>query len=207
MIVTDIKQKGKSESYYVSFDGDLYGTFQLETLVKNHIKLGSELDEEQLKTIKEQDDNLTCFSRALKYISSRLKTEKQMREYLRGLNYSQVAIDIAIQKLKDYGYINDEYYAKTFAEVYGQSKGKNYLKRELAQKGVSKEYIKDIIQDKDDSIACLSLCQKKLKTLKQPLQQKDKQKLYRFLLSRGFDYETIRQTLAKCNMEDDNAWD
>ena len=123
MIITEIKQKGKSESYYVSFAGELYGTLQLETLVKNHIKLGCEIDEEQLKVIKEDDDNLTCFSRALKYISSRLKTEKQMLEYLRGLNYSQVAIDNAIKKLKDYGYINDEYYAKTFAEVYGASKG------------------------------------------------------------------------------------
>ena len=207
MIVTEIKQKGKSESYYISFDGELYGTLQLETLVKNHIKLGSEIDEEQLKAIKEEDDNLTCFSRALKYISSRLKTEKQMKEYLRGLNYSQVAIDNAIKKLKDYGYINDEYYAKTFTEVYGGSKGKNFIKRELIQKGLNKEYIEEIIQDKDDTDACFNLCQKKLKTLKQPLEQKDKQKLYRFLLSRGFDYETIRQTLAKCNMGEDDAWD
>ena len=207
MIVTEIKQKGKSESYYISFDGALYGTLQLETLVKNHIKLGCEIDEEQLKLIKEDDDNLTCFSRALKYISSRLKTEKQMLEYLRGLNYSQVAIDNAIKKLKNYGYINDEYYAKTFAEVYGQTKGKNYIKRELALKGVNKEHIEEIIQDKDDTDACLALCQKKLKTLKQPLEQKDKQKLYRFLLSRGFDYETIRQTLAKFNMGEDDAWD
>ena len=166
MIVTEIKQRGKSESYYISFDDITYGTLQLETLVKNHIKLGSEFDEEQLKAIKEQDDNLTCFSRALKYISSRLKTEKQMREYLHGLNYCQSAIDKAIKKLKDYGYINDEYYAKTFAEVYSKTKGKKYLKRELAQKGIKKDFVENILEDIDDTTSCKLLCEKKTKNIK-----------------------------------------
>lgn len=206
MIITELKQKGKSQSYYIELDGEKSGTLELETIVKNHLKVGSELDNPMWLEIKHSDDNLTCFSRALKYISSRLKTEKQMREYLHGLNYLPQSIDNAINKLKDYGYINDDYYANTFVDVYGSVKGKNYLKRELAQKGVKQEYISNALQDKDDTDVCMSLCQKKLKSLSQPLSQKDRQKIYRFLLSRGFEYETIKHCLSQENIGEEDDW-
>lgn len=206
MIVTELKQKGKSQSYYIELDGEKSGTLELETIVKNHLKVGSELDDQIWLEIKHFDDNLTCFSRALKYISSRLKTEKQMREYLHGLNYLPQSIDNAITKLKDYGYINDDYYANTFVDVYGSAKGKNYLKRELAQKGVKQEFISNALQDKDDTAVCMSLCQKKLKSLSQPLSQKDRQKIYRFLLSRGFEYETIKHCLSQENIGEEDDW-
>lgn len=208
MIVTEIKQKGKSETYYVSLDESLFGEFQLEILVKHHIKVGVDIDEETLKQIKEESDELTCFSRALKYISSRLKTEKQMKEYLQGLNYSDKAIQNAITKLKNYGYINDDYYAKTFAEIYGKSKGKKYLQRELTLKGVNAEIVSQTLESQNDTVACKEQCAKKLKNMQLPLSQKDKEKVYRFLLSRGFDFSTIKQCLSEyVSGEDDNAWD
>ena len=103
MQITLLKQKGKSESFYVELDGENVGTLELETIVKNHLKEGVEIDQDQFNLVKKENDKLVCFSRALKYISSRLKTEKQMREYLKGLKFDYSAIDLAIEKLKNYG--------------------------------------------------------------------------------------------------------
>jgi len=196
MQITLLKQKGKSESFYVELDGENVGTLELETIVKNHLKEGVEIDQDQFNLVKKENDKLVCFSRALKYISSRLKTEKQMREYLKGLKFDYSAIDLAIEKLKNYGYLNDEYYAKTFVEMANQTKGKRYIRQELLSKGVAQDKIEEIIEENsNDDIACKNVCTKWLKNKTLPLDPKNKEWLYRFLLSRGFDYDTIKHTL------------
>lgn len=196
MQVTNLKQKGKSEEYYIEIDNTLKGTLQLETIYKHKIKVGSEILEQEFLQIKEESDRLTCFSKALNYISSRLKTEKQMKEYLQSKGYSFNTVNEAIEKLKEYGYLNDEYYAKTFAEISSKNKGKLYVKQQLLQKGVSGEIVDDLMLVLgDDNDACKKIAEKWLKNKTLPLDKKDKEKLYRFLLSRGFEYETIRHVL------------
>ena len=51
MQITLLKQKGKSEEYYIELDGEKKGTLQLETIYKHHLKEGKELDEQELKSI------------------------------------------------------------------------------------------------------------------------------------------------------------
>lgn len=196
MQITNLKQKGKSEEYYIEIDNTLKGTLQLETIYKHKIKVGSEISEQEFLQIKEESDRLTCFSKALSYISSRLKTEKQMKTYLLGKGYSISVASEAIEKLKEYGYLNDEYYAKTFAEFASKNKGKLYVKQQLFQKGVSGDIVDDLMLSlNDDNEACQKIAEKWLKNKTLPLDKKDKEKLYRFLLSRGFEYETIRHVL------------
>ena len=196
MQVTNLKQKGKSEEYYIEIDNTIKGTLQLETIYKHKIKVGSEISEQEFLQIKEESDRLTCFSKALSYISSRLKTEKQMKTYLLGKGYSFNTVNEAIEKLKEYGYLNDEYYAKTFAEIASKNKGKLYVKQQLLFKGVKGEIVNNLMQTMDSDIeACQIVASKWLKNKTLPLDKKDKEKLYRFLLSRGFEYETIRHVL------------
>ena len=201
MQITLLKQKGKSEEYYIELDGEKKGVIQLETIYKHHLKEGKELDEQEFNIIKEESDRLTCFSKALAYISSRLKTEKQMKEYLLAKGYSYNVTSEAIKKLKEYGYLNDEYYAKTFAEIAGKNKGKKYIKQQLYIKGVKSEVVDNLELDDDDE-SCKQVCQKWLKGKTLPLEQKNKEKLYRFLLSRGFEFETIKHTMNVLSTED-----
>ncbi len=196
MQITLLKQKGKSEEYYIELDGVKKGTLQLEVIYKHHLKEGLDIDESTYNLIKEESDRLTCFSKALEYISSRLKTENQMKEYLLKKGYLYSIVLEAIEKLKEYGYLNDEYYAKTYAEIAGKDKGKRYIKQQLLIKGVNNEIVDNLIQNLDnDECACKEVCTKWLKNKQLPLVQKDKEKLYRFLLARGFDFDTIKHTL------------
>lgn len=202
MQVTNLKQKGKSQEYFLEIDNLPYGTLQLETIYKHKIQVGTNLNEDEFKQIKEEDGELSCFSCALKYISSRLKTEYQMKQYLLQKGYCLSTVEKAILKLKDYGYLNDEYFAKTFIELESKNKGKRYLKQQLFLKGVNSQIVEDVILDNNDEQACKNVCQKWLRSKEQPLTQKDKEKLYRFLLSRGFEYDTIKHTTGELFTEE-----
>lgn len=195
MQITDLKQKGKSEGYYVKFDDDIVYLLQLETIVKHHLKVGSELNEEEFFDIKNESDKLTCFSVALKYISLRLKTEKQMKEYLQKKGFGEQSILLAIQKLKDYGYLNDDYFAKTLTQTLSLNKGKRFIKQDLLKKGINYQKLDNYVEDLDESLACKEVYQKWIKNKKLPLEIKDKEKLYRFLMSRGFEWDTIKNVI------------
>lgn len=199
MQITLLKQKGKSEEYYIELDSTPYGTLQLETIYKHHLKVGSCVEKDEFDKIKQESDRITCFSKALAYISSRLKTEKQLKDYLVLKGYSFSVVEEAIEKLKEYGYLNDEYYAKTYAEMLNKTKGKLYIKQQLKAKGINGEIIESL-NLQDDETACKEICQKWLKNKILPLEKKDKEKLFRFLLSRGFGYETINSVVNDLNV-------
>lgn len=209
MIITEIKRKGKSELYYVYADNQFFALLQAEFLVKHKLKTGTEICLNNLLQIKEESDNLTCSVYALNYLSKAIKSEFQLRQYLKKYNFSEKAINNSIEKLKSYGYLNDKYYAELLVKDLSEKKGKNYIKNQLASRGVKKESYEHILEDlppEDD--ACKSVALKWLKNRPLPKDQKEKAKLYRFLSARGFAFETIKRTLSKINttLGEDDDW-
>lgn len=207
MRITEIKRKGKSEEYYVYVDEEFYGLMQAEYIVKYKLKSGLEIDREELDKIKLESDRLTCSTKALGYVSKMLRSEFQVRTYLKKHGYEQSAIDETIEKLKNYGYINDEYMAKMVADSLTSRKGKNYIKKDLMQKGIKQREIENIISNlpSGEGVA-KQLAKKWIKNKTLPLDQKDKAKLYRFLAGKGFDFEEIKSATKDLNMESNDDW-
>ena len=112
MKITNLVRYGKSELYKTFVDDEYICKLQAEILVKNKIKIGTEVDENQFLEIREQSEKITCKELALTYVSKSIKTKKQVRDHLRQKGYLDCSIDYAIDFLQSYGYINDEYYAQ-----------------------------------------------------------------------------------------------
>lgn len=79
-------------------------------------------------------------------LSSRMRTECEVRRYLQQREYSQEEIQEAVMELKDYGYLNDAHYCGEYYR-YAKTKGKadRRILQELIQKGVSAETAKNAI--------------------------------------------------------------
>ncbi len=209
MIITNIKRKGKSETYYVYVDDEYYALIEAEFIYKNHLKIGTQIEEQKLKQIKTESDKLLCSGVALNYISKSLKSEFQLKNYLKLKKFDMDAINETVQKLKGYGYLNDEYYATSLAKEMSKSKGKRFIKNSLMQKGVQACKIEGVLQEIDnEDETCFNVAQKWLRGKVQPLDLNGKQKLYRFLMARGFSHETVKSALYKLNEEinDDRYW-
>ena len=107
MQITEIKKIGKGDRYSIFIDDIFNGTLETEILVKEKLKTGDEISEERLKQIKLDNGKLAAFSRAISYIEKGLHTEKQLRAYLKEKGFLPESIDEAIEKLLEYGYIDD----------------------------------------------------------------------------------------------------
>ena len=198
MKITEIKIIGRGDRYKVFIDDKFDGIFEAEFLAKSKLRVGQELTEEGLTALKIQNGDLACFERSLSVLEKSMKSEKMLKDYLLGKDYPEECIERAIEKLKDYGYINDEAFAENFIRTYSSSKGRKKLKYDLLGKGIDSEIIEDKLQllsDEEQDETCLKFALKYMKN--KELDQKTKQKLYNHLLSKGFDYGTISRAIAE----------
>ena len=65
-----------------------------------------------------------------------MKTEKEIRTFLKKKGYLEEVENYVIDKMKDYGYIDDETYAASYAAGASKRKGSRLIQLELKQKGV-----------------------------------------------------------------------
>ncbi len=121
--------------------------------------------------------------KALRFLSYRARTEKEIRDKL-----GPECTEEVIAKLKTYGYIDDQKYAQSYIESRLRSKPRSQklILLELKRKGITTEYR---ILNTDYELAQKALEKKKnLKTREQAM---------RFLASRGFSWDIIEKTVKK----------
>lgn len=83
-----------------------------DIILKYDLLISKEIEYKELGKIIEENNKLQVYYEALKFISRKLRTEKEIRKKFQEFN--KEAIDEAIQKLKKDGYINNEVYIKAY---------------------------------------------------------------------------------------------
>ena len=197
--ITEIKKIGRGDRYHIFLDGEYFGTFEAEILAKASVKTGQSYDEDFYEKLKIENGNYACFNRGLGLLEKTMKTEKMLKDYLRKKGYPKECIERATEKLKSYGYINDEVFAETFISSYKNVKSKRKLLYDLMSKGVDKELIEEklneMTNEEDEKEKCVILAEKYMKN--KELDIKTKQKLFNHLAGKGFDYSSISYAWEK----------
>ena len=193
-ITPQVKDKTRCNIY---LDGRFCCGMKLETVMQNRLKMGQTISEEQLSSLQLESEKRTALDKALTHISATQKTEKQIRDYLTGKGYLPAVIDFVLEKMRGYDFVNDGAYAEKYAEEKSKSKGKLLIKMELRAKGISDsdaERAAENISGEDQVEGATHIVQKYLRG--KELNTPNLQKAYRYLLSKGFDYETAKSALA-----------
>lgn len=155
------------------------------------------------KITKEEWCLANCKERAVYIITNYSRTEKQLRDKLRqSKKYSDDVIDETIKFLKKHKYIDDIEYAKRYIELYKDKYSEKILKTKLYEKGVDKKIIQKALEECDIMLDSVELI-KKLLLKKCPdyyernttMDIKEKQKIFAFLMRKGFSYEDIQDVM------------
>ena len=170
-------------------DGEFYSGISLETVMQHRLKSGMDIDKTALTEMILESDKVEALNVAVDYLSSRLKTKRQVKDYLLKKGYSEQVVWHCIDKLKEYNYINDEEYSKRYIESTSKTQGRRLVEYKLMMKGVKKEeistaYSESEIDSKQNAQNVLERYMKNKERTKENLA-----KAYRYLVSRGFLYE------------------
>lgn len=203
MQITSITpQKHDKNRCNIETDGRFYCGMTLETVVKNRLKVGMSVSGEELSQMQLESEKQTALDRALTHITATMKTERDVRDFLKKKGYLADVVDYVVEKMREYGFINDEAYAKSYTERAAKRKGAKLIRMELRQKGVSDEEIEGALQGVSAEQEEESAAQLLARYLRgKELGQDTLKKAYRFLLSKGFDYEIAKQALSRYGEE------
>lgn len=175
-----------------------------EVFLKNGFRKGDEINEEEIAGLIRQNQFFFIKESAYRFLGIRLHSEKELQRKLLSKKYDKDIVASVLKELKDNNYLDDELFAREYSDerINKKSIGPNRVRLELKSKGVASEVIDRIMQDKagsPDSESAYQLVQKKLQSSKYKDLDKRKlsQKLYAFLLSRGFDFDVIKEVVNK----------
>lgn len=141
---------------------------------------------------------------ALKLLSYKNRSEKELKDRLNKKGFSESVASSTLKYLKEVGLINDFYLAKVLKEeaLTRRLLSQNGAKRFLLNKGIPNDII-DTIFDKNEQTDinnARKIVDKKLKILKSQPPQIIKKRLYNLLLGKGYSYETIMKILKEKNL-------
>ena len=181
--------KLKSNKYSVVID-DITVKLYDDVIVKYELLRLKEIDDKLFKEITEYNDRLEAYYKSLKYITKKLRTEKEIYKYL-DKDYSKEIILETIDKLKRMGYLNKELYLKSYLsdQVHMSLNGPNKIKKDLVSLGYDEDEIKESIESIDNDIwldKVQKIINKKIKSNRNLGSNKLKEKLVYDLSNMGY---------------------
>ena len=192
MEITKIQALTK-QKYRIFLDGESAFTVYKGELSRYHLEEGAVLPPEVYEELVNGVLKKRATLRAMHILERTDKTEAQLRKKLEESEYPKEAVESAIAYVTSYGYLDDRRYAEHYIEWKKQGKGKARLKMELAQKGISREIIEEVLESTDFGETREIIRQIILKKRKTniPMNEKEKQRLYGFLMRKGFSSSDI----------------
>ena len=161
------------------------------------IEEGAELSEADYQQIMTDIIVPRCKKRALHLLEKQDRSEKNLRDKLREGGYPSDVIDIAIDYINEYGYLDDARMAASHIRFYQDSRSKQRIKQDLMNKGISSDVIERVLEEEytaDETDLIESLLIKKHYD-KENATYEDRAKIYRFLAGRGFSSDSINRVL------------
>lgn len=209
MNITKIKKIGNTNRYHLYVDEEWKGVFLDETLARYKLKTDMDIDEDDFQKIKEENDKKVAFDMAVSYLEKYSVSEKGIRDYLKRKSFQTDVVNSTIEKLREYGFVNDEAFAKNYFETLMASKGKRVIANKLKAKGVSSEIVEELMQnvEEEDEVEKATLLAKKFVKNRQN-DTKCKQKCLAHLIYKGYDYSVAQQavTIALGDLGENDDW-
>lgn len=196
-------QKKDKTRCNIEVDGRFYCGMKLETVMQNRLKAGMSVTPESLSAMQLQSEKQTALDKALTHISVSMKTERQVRDYLKKKGYLEDVCDYVLEKMRGYGLVDDLQYAQRYAESAGKKKGARLIAAELKRKGVSDESIREAVSQMEDGTDSAKRVLERYLRGKE-INRDTLRKAYGHLISKGFDYGTVQSVLRALGEEDED---
>ncbi len=193
MVIKEIK-KDKRGNSLLRFDEDNLMKINTEIMLKNGIKAGDSLNDDELEKLQKESEIYKAKNKALNLLSYRSRSKKELKEKIQRES-GEVYADIAVKKMENLGLLNDKIFAKDYAEelVFKKKFSISGAKYRLREKGIENEIIEEIFNNMEvnEKLQALDVINKRL--LKKAVDEKSKNKVVNILVRLGYSWNTIKR--------------
>lgn len=197
-IEPQVKDKARCNVYV---DGRFYCGIKLEVAIKYHLKAGMQIEKQRLDEIQLETEKSQALDKAMTHLSASMKTQKQMRDFLAKKGYTDAVINYVLERLEYHNLVDDYAYCRAYVNSV-KGKGKRALEVDLIKRGADKSAIQAVLEEtQEDEKEAANILEKYLRG-----KELDKNTLYKgfkYLLSKGYGYETAKSALEKFGEDED----
>lgn len=189
---------GKGEEFAFSVDEDV--------LIKYQLKKGLELDEFSLMEIHYHDDIRKAYNSAIAYLARRMRSVKEIKDYLLKKEIEEPVIQEVIHKLTDQKYIDDQEYAFLYVrtQINTTDKGPGLIQMELKERGIEQRFIENALEPYTFDLQIertTNISEKFLKKYSKDSKRVLKQKLETLLVKKGYSFDVINTALRTIDID------
>ena len=169
MEIKNIK-KLKSGKYKIEIDDTKITTYD-DVILNNNLLYKKHIDNKLLENINIETSYYDVYNKVIKYISIKLRSKKEILEYLNKNKIEENDKNKIIKDLTNAGLLNDENFAKAFIsdKIYLSNDGRLKIKKELLEHNINEDIIDKNLYSYEESIfeeKLSKLMTKKIKTSK-----------------------------------------
>lgn len=196
MKITNLKQQVKNPERVSVFVDEKYSfSLSLDQLVEHKLKKDLELSEADIKKYKKISEDGKLKVRAFEWLLNRPHSTREFHDYMRRKKADPDLVEKLTEEFTTKKYLNDEAYALWLIDLRTRAnKSNRAIVSELYQKGVSREVVEQVMDGSADQDE-LKLRELIIKKSQLSRYKNDKQKLIKYLASKGFSYDLIKQEL------------
>ncbi|KAF1303851.1 MULTISPECIES: recombination regulator RecX [Enterococcus] len=198
--------KGKGNFYKVEFSNGEALRVSEDLLVRYRLLKGMELSEEEFQKVKKSTGYDLGLQLAMNYISYQLRSEKEVRSYLKEKEIEAHDRDTILQRLKELKVVDDRVYGESYVrtQMRTSDKGPTVVKQQLRLKGLSEDLIEEVLHlytfDQQLEVA-KHVAEKSLRRIHGKSHKETIQKIRTALMQKGFSGDSISLTMEDLALE------
>lgn len=176
-----------------------------DVILKNNLLRTSNINLELLEKVMNENIYYEIYNMALTYIEIKMRTSKEIKDYLNKKNFNTKIIDEVLDRLNKEGYLNEEKYIDAFVndKVNLTNWGPYKIKKSLLDLELDETLINNKLNTINENIwndKITKIINKKLNSLKNKSTYMVKNKLKIDLYNLGYDNNLIEENLNNLNL-------
>lgn len=176
-----------------------------DVILKNNLLRTSNINLELLEKVMNENIYYEIYNMALTYIEIKMRTSKEIKDYLNKKNFNTKLVDEVLDRLNKEGYLNEEKYIDAFVndKVNLTNWGPYKIKKSLLDLELDETLINNKLNTINENIwngKIEKIINKKLNSLKNKSNYMIKNKLKIDLYNLGYDNNSIEENLNNLNL-------
>lgn len=182
---------------HLFLDGRFAASLDGMTVATHHLRVGQALSPAQVAELERDAVLARLVDRALRFLGFRLRSEAELRTYLRRHEATPEQADAVVTELRRLGLVDDAAFARYWREQRDQAapRGERMLRAELRAKGVAADDVEAVLPAaEEEATLARQAAERPLRAARALPWPEFRQKLLGYLQRRGFSYETASRT-------------
>ena len=197
MKILKYEKKGNS-TYKIYLENNQTINLYEDVIIENNLLYKKEIDKDLLEKLDKDNSKEDIYNKCVKYISVRIRSIQEIKEYLRKKEIDESYIETTIDKLINNNLLNDDQFTKAFIndKLNFTTMGPYRIEQELKKHHIDSNIIYKYLNNIDDEIINNKI-NKQITILMKSSRKKQnlRNKIYTNLLSLGYSNEMILRNI------------